>query len=42
MTRRALRPMLRARFGRIVNVASRRRPAREPGPGELRRLEGRA
>ena len=34
-------PMLRARFGRIVNVAVGRRPARQPRPGQLRRRQGR-
>ena len=41
LTRRALRPMMRARYGRIVNVASRRRPAGQPRPGQLRRRQGR-
>ena len=36
----ALRPMLRARFGRIVNVASIVGPARQRRPGQLRGLEG--
>ena len=39
-TRRALRPMLRARFGRIVNVASIVGPRANAGPGQLRGLEG--
>ena len=39
-TRRALRPMLRARFGRIVNVASVVGPRANAGPGQLRGVEG--
>ena len=42
LTKRSLKPMLRARYGRIVNVASRRRPARQRRPGQLRRRQGRA
>ena len=42
LTRRALRPMIRARFGRIVNVASVVGPRANAGPGQLRRREGRA
>ncbi len=42
LTRRALGPMLRARYGRVVNIASIVGAARQPGAGELRRFEGRA
>ena len=41
LTRRALRPMMRARYGRVVNIASIVGPRGQPGPGQLRRLEGR-
>ena len=41
LTRRALRPMMKARYGRVVNVSSVDRPAGQPGPGQLRRVQGR-
>ena len=40
--RRATPKMMRARFGRIVNVSSVERHERQPGPGQLRRRQGRA
>ena len=42
LTRRALRPMIRARFGPDRQHRLDRRAAREPGPGQLRRGQGRA
>ena len=42
LTRRALKAMLRARSGRIVNISSAVASARQPRAGELLRLEGRA
>ena len=41
MTRRALRTMIRTRWGRIVNVASVAGPAGGAGSGQLRDGEGR-
>ena len=42
LTRRALRPMLRNRYGRVVNIASIVGGVRgNAGPGQLRGLEGR-
>ena len=41
LTRRAMRPMIKARYGRIVNVASVVGPARQRGPVQLRRGQGR-
>ncbi len=40
LTRRAIGPMMRARFGRIVNVASVVGVRANAGPGQLRGLEG--
>ena len=40
LTRRALKPMLRARAGRIVNIASFVRAARQRRPGQLRGRQG--
>ena len=34
-------PMIKARYGRVVNIASRRRPARQRRAGQLRRGQGR-
>ena len=42
ITRRALKPMLRARAGRIVNISSVVGAAGQPRSGELRRGQGRA
>ena len=41
LTRAALGPMMRQRFGRVINVSSVVRPAREPRAGQLRRFQGR-
>ena len=42
LTRRALRGMIRARFGRVVNIASVVGPRANAGPVQLRGREGRA
>ena len=40
LTRAALREMIRARFGRVINIASVVGPARERRPGQLRGVQG--
>ena len=40
LTRAALGPMMRRRFGRVINVSSVVGHPRQPGPGQLRRVQG--